>query len=131
MLYINPPPLSPNPTFSSHHHTQLQLNTTIYNTNTFSNPKSWTLSRTPSTRPPVRSSSTTRNDYLQHILTPTIEKVQEGLSGTSKEANKEVAKDSNAGIGTRASAAKDAASDKVGLFFLFFLPKKSGFHELS
>jgi hypothetical protein len=35
------------------------------------------------------------------------------MSGTSKEANKEVAKDSNAGIGTRASAAKDAASDKV------------------
>jgi hypothetical protein len=39
MLYINPPSLSPNPTFPfSHHHTQLQLNTTIYNTNTF--PKS-------------------------------------------------------------------------------------------
>jgi hypothetical protein len=46
-------------------------------------------------------------------LTTITEKVQEGLSGTSKEANKEVAKDSNAGIGTRASAAKDAASDKV------------------
>jgi hypothetical protein len=48
-----------------------------------------------------------------YILTTATEKVQEGISGTSKEANKEVAKDSNAGIGTRASAAKDAASDKV------------------
>ena len=118
MLYINPLSLSPNPTFPSLIIT-LNFNTTQHNSTTqtlFPNPKSWILSRTPSTRPPVRSSSTTRNDHLQHILTPTIEKVQEGLSGTSKEANKEVAKDSNAGIGTRASAAKDAASDKVRLF---------------
>ncbi|KAH8171133.1 glucose-repressible protein grg1 domain-containing protein [Sarocladium implicatum] len=41
------------------------------------------------------------------------ETVQGALSGASKEANKEVAKDSNAPIGTRATAAKDALSDKV------------------
>ena len=34
-------------------------------------------------------------------------------SGASKEANKSVAKDSNADVGTRASAAKDALGDKV------------------
>ena len=34
-------------------------------------------------------------------------------SGASKEANKNVAKDDNASVGTRASAAKDAASDKM------------------
>ncbi|CAH0053350.1 unnamed protein product [Clonostachys solani] len=41
------------------------------------------------------------------------EKVQQATSGTSKEANKEVAKDNNANLGTRASAAKDAAGDKL------------------
>jgi hypothetical protein len=41
------------------------------------------------------------------------DKVQEVTSGASKEANKEVAKDGNAPIGTRASAAKDALSDKA------------------
>ncbi|EHK27357.1 uncharacterized protein TRIVIDRAFT_229103 [Trichoderma virens Gv29-8] len=41
------------------------------------------------------------------------EKVQQATSGASKETNKQVAKDSDAGIGTRASAAKDAVSDKM------------------
>ncbi|KAM0307498.1 hypothetical protein HYE67_000830 [Fusarium culmorum] len=41
------------------------------------------------------------------------ETVQQAASGASKETNKEVAKDSNAPIGTRASAAKDALSDKA------------------
>lgn len=41
------------------------------------------------------------------------EQVQKATSGTSKEANKEVAKDSNANVGTRLSAAKDAVGDKV------------------
>ena len=41
------------------------------------------------------------------------ESVNEMTSGASKEANKNVAKDSNQSIGTRASAAKDAASDKL------------------
>ena len=39
--------------------------------------------------------------------------VQGTLSGTSHEANKEVAKDSDASLGDRASAAKDAVGDKV------------------
>ena len=39
--------------------------------------------------------------------------VKQAASGTSKEANKEAAKDSDASIGTRASAAKDAVSDKA------------------
>ncbi|KAI1438344.1 glucose-repressible gene protein [Xylaria sp. CBS 124048] len=34
-------------------------------------------------------------------------------SSGSKEANKNVAKDSDASIGTRASAAKDAVGDKI------------------
>ncbi|KAK7427954.1 hypothetical protein QQZ08_005567 [Neonectria magnoliae] len=41
------------------------------------------------------------------------EQVQKAASGVSKEGNKEVAKDSNASIGTRASAAKDAVGDKA------------------
>ncbi|CAF1370611.1 unnamed protein product [Rotaria sp. Silwood1] len=41
------------------------------------------------------------------------EKVKEMVSGSSKEANKEIAKDSNQSIGTRAEAAVDAASDKL------------------
>jgi hypothetical protein len=41
------------------------------------------------------------------------DKAQELTSGASKEANKNVAKDSDASLGTRASAAKDAVSDKV------------------
>ena len=41
------------------------------------------------------------------------ESVQQATSGLSKEGNKQVAKDSNASVGTRASAAKDALSDKA------------------
>ncbi|KAL6855764.1 glucose-repressible protein Grg1 [Trichoderma novae-zelandiae] len=41
------------------------------------------------------------------------EKVQQATSGASKETNKQVAKDGNAPVGTRASAAKDALGDKV------------------
>ncbi|UKZ83518.1 Glucose-repressible protein [Trichoderma virens FT-333] len=41
------------------------------------------------------------------------EKVQQATSGASKETNKQVAKDSDASIGTRASAAKDALGDKM------------------
>jgi hypothetical protein len=41
------------------------------------------------------------------------DKVNEATSGASKEANKNVAKDSDASVGTRASAAKDALGDKV------------------
>jgi len=41
------------------------------------------------------------------------DKANELTSGASKEANKNVAKDSDASIGTRASAAKDALGDKA------------------
>ncbi|KAL6819459.1 glucose-repressible protein Grg1 [Trichoderma sp. SZMC 28015] len=41
------------------------------------------------------------------------EKVQQATSGASKETNKQVAKDSDASLGTRASAAKDAIGDKM------------------
>merc|ERR1711900_127478 len=41
------------------------------------------------------------------------DKVNEATSGASKEANNNVAKDSDASVGTRASAAKDALGDKV------------------
>ncbi|KAL7931157.1 glucose-repressible protein Grg1 [Trichoderma chlorosporum] len=41
------------------------------------------------------------------------EKVQQATSGASKETNKQVAKDSDANLGTRASAAKDAVGDKM------------------
>ncbi len=37
------------------------------------------------------------------------EKVKETISGSSKEANKEMAKDSNLSAGTRVGAAMDAA----------------------
>ncbi|KAH7251722.1 glucose-repressible protein Grg1 [Fusarium tricinctum] len=52
-------------------------------------------------------------DSVKNAVNSATETVQQGLSGTSKEANKNVAKDSNANIGTRASAAKDALSDKA------------------
>lgn len=41
------------------------------------------------------------------------DKFNEATSGASKEANKNVAKDSNASLSTRASAATDALGDKV------------------
>lgn len=44
------------------------------------------------------------------------ESAQQLASGASKETNKEVAKDSNASIGTRLSAGVDALGDKVRTF---------------
>ncbi|KAK4186746.1 glucose-repressible protein Grg1, partial [Podospora australis] len=41
------------------------------------------------------------------------DKVNSSQNGASKETNKEVAKDSNAGIGTRLQAAGDAISDST------------------
>ncbi|KAF7552487.1 hypothetical protein G7046_g7402 [Stylonectria norvegica] len=41
------------------------------------------------------------------------ETIQGAASGASKETNKQVAKDGNVSIGTRATAAKDALGDKV------------------
>lgn len=53
---------------------------------------------------------------VRPLTNPTLDvgdKANEAVSGSSKEANKQVAKDSDASLGTRASAAKDAASDKL------------------
>ncbi|KAK4046511.1 hypothetical protein OIO90_006547, partial [Microbotryomycetes sp. JL221] len=41
------------------------------------------------------------------------ETVQGAVSGASKETNKEIAKDSNASLGDRASAGMNALSDKI------------------
>ncbi|KAJ4140320.1 hypothetical protein NW768_001677 [Fusarium equiseti] len=41
------------------------------------------------------------------------ETIQQATAGASKETNKEVAKDGNASLSTRATAAKDAIGDKV------------------
>ncbi|KAH7185435.1 glucose-repressible protein [Fusarium flagelliforme] len=41
------------------------------------------------------------------------ETIQQATAGASKETNKEVAKDSNASLSTRATAAKDAMGDKI------------------
>ena len=47
------------------------------------------------------------------FLSYVSDKVNEATSGASKEANKNVAKDSNASLGTRGEAAKDAIGDKL------------------
>jgi len=52
-------------------------------------------------------------DTVKDSLNYVGDKAQELTSGASKEANKNVAKDSDASLGTRASAAKDAVGDKV------------------
>ncbi|OAA51903.1 glucose repressible protein Grg1 [Metarhizium rileyi] len=41
------------------------------------------------------------------------ESVQGAVSGASHETNKEIAKDGNANVGTRLTAAKDAIGDKI------------------
>ncbi|KAL6248957.1 hypothetical protein RBB50_004020 [Rhinocladiella similis] len=52
-------------------------------------------------------------DTIKNTANFVSDKVNEATSGASKEANKNVAKDSDASLGTRASAAKDALGDKV------------------
>jgi hypothetical protein len=52
-------------------------------------------------------------DSIKQGVNYVSESVQQATSGASKEANKNVAKDSNASLGTRASAAKDAVGDKA------------------
>jgi hypothetical protein len=47
-------------------------------------------------------------DKITEACKSGVEKVKETVSGSSKEANKEVAKDSNQTVGTRIDAAKDA-----------------------
>lgn len=48
-------------------------------------------------------------DKITDACKGAAEKVKEVVSGTSKEANKEIAKDSNQTAGTRVGAAIDAA----------------------
>ncbi|KAL5594802.1 hypothetical protein BROUX41_001710 [Berkeleyomyces rouxiae] len=51
-------------------------------------------------------------DTIKNAANYVAESVQGATAGTSKEVNKQVAKDGNNGLGTRAQAAKDAISDK-------------------
>ncbi|KKA29448.1 hypothetical protein TD95_003111 [Thielaviopsis punctulata] len=52
-------------------------------------------------------------DSIKNAANYVAETVQGATAGTSKEANKHVAKDGNNSLGTRAQAAKDAISDKM------------------
>ncbi|KAM7204342.1 Glucose-repressible protein Grg1 [Rhypophila sp. PSN 637] len=52
-------------------------------------------------------------DTIKNAANFVGDKVQSATSGASKETNKEVAKDSNAGVGTRLQAAGDAIGDKA------------------
>jgi len=51
-------------------------------------------------------------DTIKNTANYVSDKVQGVTSEASKEANKNVAKDSDASVGTRAEAAKDAVGDK-------------------
>ncbi|KAK1993051.1 glucose-repressible protein [Colletotrichum falcatum] len=52
-------------------------------------------------------------DTIKNAANYVSESVQQAGATASKEANKNVAKDSDAGVGTRLSAAKDAVGDKM------------------
>jgi len=52
-------------------------------------------------------------DAVKNAANSVSDTVQGTTATASKEGNKSVAKDDNASVGTRASAAKDAAGDKV------------------
>lgn len=52
-------------------------------------------------------------DTIKNAGNYVSDKLQGATHSASKEANKEVAKDNNAGIGTRMQAAGDAVSDKA------------------
>ena len=51
-------------------------------------------------------------DTIKNAANFASDKVNETISGASKETNKQVAKDSDAKIGTRVQAAGDAIGDK-------------------
>ncbi|KAM0789873.1 hypothetical protein ACM66B_006719 [Microbotryomycetes sp. NB124-2] len=70
--------------------------------------------------PKKRSSSATNTNNTDTITSKisnavnyVTESVQGAVSGASKETNKEIAKDSNASLGDRASAGLSAVSDKL------------------
>ncbi|KAL9129169.1 MAG: hypothetical protein Q9217_002309 [Psora testacea] len=52
-------------------------------------------------------------ETIKNAANSASETLQGAASGTSKEANKHVAKDGNNSMSTRASAAKDMVSDKI------------------
>ncbi|KAI4162840.1 MAG: hypothetical protein LQ342_003557 [Letrouitia transgressa] len=52
-------------------------------------------------------------DTVKNLANQAQESIQGATSGASKEANKEVAKDNDASLRTRAEAGKDAISDKL------------------
>ncbi|KAJ0161271.1 putative glucose-repressible protein [Colletotrichum tanaceti] len=52
-------------------------------------------------------------DTIKNAANYVSESVQQAGATASKETNKQVAKDDNVSIGNRASAAKDAVSDKI------------------
>ncbi|KAI1503618.1 glucose-repressible gene protein [Biscogniauxia marginata] len=52
-------------------------------------------------------------DKIQNAANYVSDTVKGAANTASKEGNKEVAKDNNASLGTRATAAKDAVGDKV------------------
>lgn len=58
-------------------------------------------------------SSTILTSPLRNAGNYVSDKVSEATNAASKETNKDVAKDSNAPLGTRATAGKDALGDKL------------------
>lgn len=52
-------------------------------------------------------------DTIKNAANYVGDKAKEATSGASKETNKQVAKDGDAPLGTRMSAAKDAVGDKI------------------
>ncbi|KAK4149058.1 glucose-repressible gene protein [Chaetomidium leptoderma] len=52
-------------------------------------------------------------DTIKNAGNYVSDKVQSATSGTAKETHKEVAKDSDVGVGSRLQAAGDAVSDKA------------------
>merc|ERR1712225_185463 len=60
-----------------------------------------------------QTTQTIKMETIKNAANYVAEPVQGGGAQASKEANKQVAKDGDASVGTRASAAKDAVSDKI------------------
>ena len=65
------------------------------------------------TSPPTLAVTISNGSLLRDTANYVSDSVSGALSGASSEANKSVAKDSDASLGTRASAAKDSVGDKM------------------
>jgi len=89
LLYIRTPPLPPKHFFFHHHILKHTHN------------------------PSKQTTQTIKMETIKNAANYVAESVQGGGAQASKEANKQVAKDGDASVGTRASAAKDAVSDKI------------------